>query len=135
MAKKANVKLPLQVQRDALKSFMNNSEVKISANRLTWKGLIRPHPYALQYLVEIVYQAGNSPKIYVLQPELILRAESLPHVYSVEEQKLCLFFPDGKEWRPSKLIVNTILLWACEWLFHYEIWAVTDIWNGGGTVH
>ncbi|WP_316829277.1 hypothetical protein [Pedobacter aquatilis] len=135
MGRKANVTLPLQVQRDALKSFMGDAEVKVSGDKLTWKGFVKPHPFALQYLLEIVYLKGEYPKIYVLQPELIVKAESLPHVYSVYQQKLCLFFPNGREWRPSKLIVNTILLWACEWLFHYEIWAATDIWNGGGTVH
>jgi len=30
------------------------------------------------------------------------------------------------------LIADTIIPWASEWLFHYEIWKVTKTWHGGG---
>jgi len=29
-------------------------------------------------------------------------------------------------------IASTILPWASEWLFHYEIWRATGEWTGGG---
>lgn len=30
------------------------------------------------------------------------------------------------------LIANTIVPWAVEWLFFYEVWLVTGEWGGGG---
>ena len=27
------------------------------------------------------------------------------------------------------------MIWAIEWLYHYELWLITGDWLGGGTVH
>jgi hypothetical protein len=32
------------------------------------------------------------------------------------------------------LLATTVLLWAAEWLMHYELWLVTGQWHGGGHV-
>jgi hypothetical protein len=59
----------------------------------------------------------------------------LPHVYSSDTQYLCLHYPREKKWTESQNIAVTIIPWAAEWLFHYEIWVITGTWNGGGTIH
>lgn len=71
------------------------------------------------------------PKVTVLDPALeIPHGEELPHVYPGEE--LCLCYP--WEWDESQLIAHTVVPWASEWLFHYEIWKATGTWCGGGHV-
>ena len=55
---------------------------------------------------------------------------SLPHVWNHEKQVLCLF-QEG-DWRPGLRLADSIVPWASEWLFFYEIWLVTGEWDGGG---
>lgn len=56
----------------------------------------------------------------------------LPHTYNdeVDKQRLCLFLP--QEWKEDMLISNTIVHWAIQWMYYYEIWASTGRWLGGG---
>jgi hypothetical protein len=136
MVPKNNRILPLQVQKDVLSRFNTEADIRIQKKQLIWTGEIIPSPVSLTYKVKIVYELHDWPKVYVLEPELIIaHGNVLPHVYSTPEKKLCLYYHDNQGWTPSKLIANTILLWASEWLYHYEIWVATGIWNGGGTVH
>jgi len=136
MVQKNNRTLPLKVQRDALRAFDASAEIKCTDNRLTWTGTLTPSPVSLTYKVRVVYKLLEFPKVYVDDPELIIaHGTVLPHVYSTPEKKLCLYYRDQRGWTPAKLIANTIILWASEWLYHYEIWVATGIWNGGGTVH
>lgn len=76
------------------------------------------------------YNGGNrTPAVTVLDPPL--RAEEivdLPHVYPGDV--LCLCYP--WEWSAGKLIARTIIPWAAEWLLHFEIFAATGRWHGGG---
>ena len=37
-----------------------------------------------------------------------------------------------KEFSGEKFLSETIIPWAIEWLYYYEIWLVTGTWNGGG---
>ena len=59
-------------------------------------------------------------------------AQRLPHVYDHVKQQLCLYYGPAREWTPDKMIADTIVPWASEWLLHYEFWLVTGIWHGGG---
>lgn len=99
---------------------------------------MHPTPLSSIYKVELYYKKGKGIKISVLEPYPLLRAEgilALPHVYSTEKQELCLFYPRDKEWTPRMYYVTTIIPWISEWLLHYEIWAVTGVWTGGGIEH
>jgi hypothetical protein len=40
--------------------------------------------------------------------------------------------PGSGEWTSKKCIAQTIIPWAIEWLFHYELWHLTGEWSGGG---
>ena len=53
-------------------------------------------------------------------------------VYDHVKQQLCLYYGPAREWIPDKMIADTIVPWASEWLLHYEFWLVTGIWHGGG---
>jgi hypothetical protein len=97
---------------------------------------IMPTPISEKYRVKLYYKRGDSPKIYVLDAlKLAPGKTELPHVYSTEEQRLCLYYPKYREWTPEKYFVQTIIPWTSEWLYHYEIWVVTGEWHGGGIEH
>jgi hypothetical protein len=97
-----------------------------------WLGPLQPTPVSPGYLVSIEYDPSWFPKVYVVNPPLDPgHRERLPHVYS--EDRLCLYTPG--QWDSSMLLADTILPWAAEWLFHYEVWKVTDHWVGGGDVY
>lgn len=103
---------------------------------LIWECTLQPTVLSNEYHIKLVYQIGYQPKIYVVRSKLDKGSkEKLPHVYSTEKQHLCLHFPPEKKWTCSQNIADTIIPWAGEWLYHYEIWQLTGNWNGGGTIH
>ena len=92
----------------------------IHTNRLIWKTTLQPSELSLAYVV--------SPNPLALADG----AQRLPHVYDHVKQQLCLYYGPAREWTPDKMIADTIVPWASEWLLHYEFWLVTGIWHGGG---
>ncbi|MCX6132627.1 MAG: hypothetical protein NTU47_02340 [Ignavibacteriales bacterium] len=85
----------------------------------------------------MIYLRGQHPDVYVASPKLdLFPGESrLPHVYSTEEQRLCLYYRRAREWNSGMYIGDTIIPWTSEWLLHYEIWLATGSWHGGGIQH
>jgi hypothetical protein len=59
-------------------------------------------------------------------------ASRLPHVYDYAAQRLCLYYPDGKQWNSSMQLATTVVWWIYEWLYHYELWLGSGEWKGGG---
>jgi hypothetical protein len=114
----------------ALERLPVTTSVTIDRGRLSWRGELQPSPLSDIYTVHIDYALGaKTPTVTVLRPELRAEdVESLPHVYTKDH--LCLYYP--WQWTDDKLITRTILPWASEWLFHYEIWKATGAWHGGG---
>lgn len=81
--------------------------------------------------MKILYELGYTPKVWVLNPALSKRkGVNIPHMYG--QSTLCLFLPKDGSWRSNKLIASTIIPWASEWLYFYEMWHVTGKWLGGG---
>jgi len=98
---------------------------------LVWRGGARPTPLSEEYRLQINYDLGFLPKTKVLEPELRRRGEEkIPHMYN--QETLCLFNPDKREWNDQMRISNTILPLACLWLYFYEVWLATGEWHGGG---
>jgi len=134
--KKKNKRISLIVQSGTLKSFFPNS--KINRNKelsLKWRGILKPTPLSQEYLIELIYRRNKGVDIFVKEPKPLLLykdEKTLPHVYSTEKQKLCLYFPNFKEWDVSQLYVDSLIPWTSEWLMHYEIWLSTGKWLGGG---
>lgn len=103
---------------------------------LSWEETLRSSPLGEQYRIKITYRIGESPNVFVIDPqklELASGENRLPHVYDHEKQHLCLYL--APEWTSFKSIVNTIVPWTIEWLYHYELWTIDGQWKGGGTVH
>lgn len=133
-------KLTIYNQLAGLKKDFGFGESKIiSGKTLQWIGILKSSPIGDEYKVKLTYEFGKNPNVFVLEPAPLKLAKgktSLPHVYDHKKQRLCLYYPDWKEWNSSKSIAQTVMIWAIEWLYHYELWLITGgDWLGGGTVH
>jgi hypothetical protein len=125
-------------QAGALRSYFPASKIiRHGEDQILWIGELTPTPLSETYMVKLHYRRGKFIKISVLKPRLKLAegAKSLPHVYSTPKQELCLYYPKNNEWHPGLYYVKSIIPWASEWLYHYEIWVGTGMWHGGGIEH
>jgi len=131
-------RLTLIQQMAGLKKDFGDGKISFNRNKLTWEGMLKSSPLGDEYKIKLVYENGQSPKVFVLEPQPLKLAEGktrLPHVYDHQKQRLCLYYPDGREWNSSKPIAQTIMIWTMEWLYFYELWLITGKWLGGGTNH
>jgi hypothetical protein len=104
---------------------------------MTWFGEFTPSALSDTYKLKITYKLGQAPKAYIVSPKPLQLAEGakrLPHTYNYSngKQQLCLYLPGTGEWRPSMVIAQTIVHWAVQWMYYYEIWVTTGRWMGGG---
>lgn len=106
----------------------------VRRGELVWDFAARPSPIGRIYQLRICYRYPGLPDVFVLSPDLNVLAEGrfLPHVYSSKPVRLCLYYPDSKDWSPEMSIAETIVPWTCVWLFYFEEWLVSDEWQGGG---
>lgn len=129
-------KLNIAQQYAALKrDYWFGETRKIGINQIIWKGKLKSSPIGDTYLVKVSYRKGSTPKVYILDPSKLRLPKgenSLEHVYNHDRQQLCLFYPKAEEWNETKTLASTILPWTIDWLYHYEIWLITGIWEGGG---
>jgi hypothetical protein len=128
--------LPIGVQAMSIKHMFIDGKVStVHDQQLTWRHTISPSPLGRLYKVKLVYYINQAPNIYVLDPKplpLAIGKAKLPHCYDQKYQRLCLYYPDGKEWNKTMLLSATVIPWTYEWLYHYEIWLGTGEWTGGG---
>lgn len=127
----------IAVQSGNIKRMFPEAVVTTTRDQyLTWTHSISPSPLGSKYKIKLTYQIGSSPKVYVVDPKPLARAEgksTLPHCYDSDKQHLCLYYPDGREWNKSMLLTQTVIPWTYDWLYHYEIWLVNGgNWTGGG---
>ncbi len=106
----------------------------MKAGRLVWRCDLSPTPLSRAYSVRIEYGRGWSPDVFVEKPDLPILAEGrkIPHVYSEEPVRLCLYLPGSGQWRPWMLLDQTIVPWAVLWLYFFEEWLRSGEWRGGG---
>lgn len=126
--------LNMALQAGKIKSLFPASALSFNQNSLIWKYTITPSPLSASYEIKLSYTKGKHPNVNVINQILALHegAEKLPHVYNTEKQWLCLYYRKGREWNRGMFISDTIIPWACEWLYHYELWVCTGLWHGGG---
>jgi hypothetical protein len=130
--------LSIAQQAGALRSYFPDSRVTTTAAyALTWVASVTPKPLCDTYQLRLHYVLGHRPHIFVVEPKLVLAPgwTKLKHVWSTERQELCVYYPKWHEWHPGLYLVKTVVPWASEWLYHYEIWAGTGVWHGGGIEH
>lgn len=125
-------------QAGALKSYFPESTIiRKGEDELIWIGSITPAPLSETYRIKLHYKRGSFIRIRVIDQKLRLAEgkTKLPHVYSTPKQELCLYYPKDNEWHPGMYYVKSLIPWASEWLYHYEIWVGTGEWHGGGIEH
>ncbi|KQT51188.1 hypothetical protein ASG43_21525 [Aureimonas sp. Leaf454] len=119
--------------------------VRRSKDMAAWRGALKP--IFVQYEIGIFYRVPgileapshrHQPIVRVLSPRLKPRADdpegNLPHVYpdGTASPPLCLFDLEAREWNAWKLLAETTVPWAIDWLACYEGWRATGTWAGGG---
>lgn len=129
--------LSLLQQKFALIAMYKGAKVSIDKGVLWWYGEARPSPLSRIYSVIIKYDGSDDPVTWVVGSELRnLKHEDFPHKYDIKPEenivRLCLFLPGAREWTKQKAIANTVVPWAIEWLYFYEVWLATGVWYGGG---
>jgi hypothetical protein len=84
--------------------------------------------------VRLELKQSGQPKVFVMQPNLheLAQGRRLPHIYSDNPPKLCLYLPRAFEWNRSHRLDRTIVPWTALWLFYFEEWLWSDEWKGGG---
>jgi hypothetical protein len=127
--------LTLAQHAAGLRAMYPHAEIRTVSGVLTWRDTIQPMALAWRYVVELKYRLGEEPTIRILEPNLreLAGGRLIEHLYSQEEQVLCVYYPDGREWNAGKSLANTVVLWAHEWIVHFEAWLFTGVWDGGGT--
>lgn len=121
--------------RELLRLFPHAQVLKKKGDYFELIIRLRPTTLSKEYNIKVSYNwRTEAVKVYVVNEKLAVakNRRRLPHVYSHEEQQLCLYSPSRKEWTNQKLIVNSIIPWASEWLFFYELWLPGGEWFGGG---
>ena len=126
--------LSVAVQVAGLQRLFPSGDISWNRHRVSWKGDLCPGEYSRTYSVEVAYERGDSPRVWVRNPDLKTLAgdRPLPHVYEQKAQELCLYLPGCGFWGPQKSVASTVMPWACLWLRYFELWLVTDIWFGRG---
>lgn len=106
----------------------------LGRGRLTWTWHGAPSALGRVYTLRVEFSEGKLPQVFVDKPDLVALAEGrkIPHVYSEEPTRLCLYLPSSGEWHGGMLIANTLVPWAMLWLYFFEEWLVSDDWKGGG---
>lgn len=106
----------------------------IHTGTLQWDYETQPTPISRTYKIRIRYRLEESPKIFVIAPDLQELAEGrqIPHLYDQSRQRLCLYLPRMGEWNTTKWLSDTVIPWVNLWLFYFEDWLQTNEWRGGG---
>lgn len=119
----------LAMQAGALRRFMPDSSIRLRPGHLTCIGWVKPTEETGRYQLRIDLRSHRTPTVWVLAPALKPNNDGLlPHVY--DTGSLCV--SQTGDWNATRLIVDTFLPWACEWLTFYELWLATGVWYGDG---
>lgn len=135
-SRKTNISIPMQ------KCYLLIKYKKLlikdnSSRKIDMDFLIKSTNTNMEYTIKIKYDSiYDIPKVFLLNHNLPTNIdESIPHIYGSHKIKekeylrLCPFYPK-EDWDNKLIIANTVFLWAIEWIYFYEIWAVSGQWCG-----
>lgn len=88
---------------------------------------LTPTPYSPTYLIAIEYYPDRSPRIRVIEPQLL---RGTPHRF--QGGTLCVYW---REWDNTMGFGTELIPWIAEWLRTYEIWQVTGTWEAPESPH
>ena len=130
------------IQLLKLKSKYECLDCKLGMGKLFWKQRVRPSKLSRSYDITVKYN-GITPEVYLYNQGIMMKEdEYIPHCYrrhynskDDEYVKLCLYYPKYHEWSRDMFLSDTIIPWAIDWLYFYELWRITGKWLGGGIEH
>jgi len=122
-------RLSMGNQRMRLLQAFPNAQVRWAQGRLQWFGYLQPTLMSPRYFIRIDMTLQHPPWVYVLAPHLDLHPDhrKLPHTYLAVY--LCLYDPKLNQWNHAMPIAETTIPWTAVWLFHYENWLSTGVWD------
>jgi hypothetical protein len=120
--------LSLPQQAFGLRSLFPESQTTLRGRRLRWIGDLQPTELSQPYCTRIDYTLGQYPTARVIDPPITEVHKRVPHVYN--DGTLCVH--DVNDWNPRMHLADTIVAWAIEWLYFWELFLATDIWYGDG---
>ena len=93
-----------------------------------------------KYKLRIDYREMNSPKVYIISPEIDITNSLEIHTFGLkyhgsygrELPLLCLTYHDNDKWDSSISLIKSYIPWAIEWTEFYELWLLTGKWYGKG---
>lgn len=105
----------------------------INRNELTCIIRLQPTAESIEYKVRIWFKPGYWPKSSLIEPKEISKIDGKKphHLYNRNEdgrERLCVFYPKGKEWNDGMFLADAYIPWVITWLSAYEIWQITGIW-------
>lgn len=109
----------------------------VNHNKLLWEGVIKPTPLSREYNIRIICNGFFGRPRVILYGNSIegIEKENFPHHFKIDRHKneveLCLHMFYEFSYKHS-WIADTIVPWAQEWLYYYEVWLATGEWCGGG---
>ena len=138
--KKKLTTIPIQVY-NIKKKYKNVKFIENTDNKLKIIVKLQPTSISKYYDTLIEFDIVKKiPKVMISLKQLgVEKIETIPHNYqteTVQNEKyliLCLYYPG--EWNSKMNISDTIIPWASEWLYYFEIWKITGKWLGGGIEH
>lgn len=105
----------------------------LSHTGLIWGFSVQPTPLSRVYTARLEYKMAGSPNVFIDEPDITMLAQgrTIPHVYR-NPLRLCLFLPGSGQWDHGKRLDQTIVPWTFTWLYYFEEWLSSDVWQGGG---
>lgn len=104
---------------------------------LVWRGWLRPKAWLDPFQVQVrlvleTRERRGAVSVNVVQPVLDVASSQRAECHMYSNGSLCLFDPSQHEWTPRMSVAETIVPWAAEWIYYFQIWQVTGAWLGGG---
>ena len=126
--------LTLPQQHFALRASGIGGSGRLTRKGLEWRYSAKPTPVSRTYQLRMTYTLAAAPDVTVTWPTLVGLADGrrLPHVYSQDPARLCLYMPSTGEWRRQLTLAATVVPWSALWLYYFEDWLASGVWRGGG---
>ena len=107
--------------------------ISIHKNELVCVIRLQPTPQSSTYKIRIWFKPGYWPRASMIEPKEIVKVNGKKphHLYNRNQdgkERLCVFYPKGKEWNDRMFLAESYVPWVITWLSAYEIWQITGIW-------
>lgn len=129
-------KKSLPQQYLAIKTVFPEANIKFGKRNMIISLTLQPTELSRKYQTEFILEKFGKCEVWVHGDLKKLDDPNFPHKYDIDKEKkrvrICLYHPIKDEWNSKLWLKDTLIPWAIEWLFFYELWLATGKWLGGG---